>query len=1079
MIYYNSNTINDWNFGDDNIIKVYKHGAVCYYKITSGDTPTPEYKVCFAVVDDITQYQETEFEDVYDKATEKWYKLNNLNQYEEYGVYGSGRSVTTYKGKLTIDDGYEYEWNGSSWVNVGEVTGSTATLPNVPFVLNYNAKNYDASTHLIPMTTGQLNDTDAIAYKNPNNIVDHSADGYITISNSSMRIRKQGQDISLFNRSSNSTSSDLTIVCKAKSTSGENIITNRDGNYNWMYRLKTSGILIFHGNSETGILTWNPSNPDIMSVRTYYDSGTKVKYNNWTQNTSSIPMSFSYGSTNSDSSSAGALFVGYGWNNTYEQWSGDFYWVYMAQANLTDSQIQEVITYNEDGSKSEYPKYYSEKSDPLNDLTFNTLAEAQTYAYNNCVYDGMKATIDGDRYYFDSEDENGWVKLLSYYKVEDVTPNAASGWTISGSSTYNPDSSYYDDFDLETTSTSYSYKIAKVTIYGYDHFTYYLRTSGYTSSQAHAMATNVDEIQTPPSTMNYFAIEAITNTYKFSKSPKSAVNLSNYRRVTYNNLDKTVEHTFYVYFYGRTYSSYVGNATILIPKEQTNENWEQVTFSASSNVASAQKTLYIDNDNSSSGGTSYWFYRWIIGLPSGSHSSYTNHSHYDYCPNTISSTFTSVAGEQRQINFTYDNATNKQLTMRLVDTSGNTLTPSNYVYYNMTYYNSCNVSSSSSNETFPRTNIVKVGGRFRFANSSNRHYIYGYSPNISLNYDYYIDNYQSTFDIVYTKLNDEAVTITYTTYDPNDSETPAFKTDITYPYNGGTTSSTTLTSFDVPYTYPYEVSQTSDKFSADSQSYTANQAARTINFVLYPNYREFATVADMEAYTYAWEGMKVNVGDTKYKYKNGEWVEETYTQYEYIRTQNAATIYYDFVTNFKPTNSHTIEVKVEFVDRSIDWGHILSWSDGTSSHGFSFQTVTSGYQAIVRTGGNNGVSYRPTIGANKPTVFTLPLSAQSGTYSVNGGSEQTIQYNYSTMTLPANIGMCFFGEGTTSREKAAVAKMYYVKVYDNNNNLVKHYVPSDYNGTPCFYEIVDGEYIMDTYTGSNHGTLTLGPEVSW
>ena len=56
-------------------------------------------------------------------------------------------------------------------------------------------------------------------------------------------------------------------------------------------------------------------------------------------------------------------------------------------------------------------------------------------------------------------------------------------------------------------------------------------------------------------------------------------------------------------------------------------------------------------------------------------------------------------------------------------------------------------------------------------------------------------------------------------------------------------------------------------------------------------------------------------------------------------------------------------------------------------------------------------------------------------------------------------------------------KVYYVKVYDSNENLVKHYVPSDNNGTPCFYEIVDGEYIMDTYTGSNHGTLTLGPEV--
>lgn len=1071
MIKYNLNNINDWNFGEDNIIKVYRNNAIVFYKF---DSETQEFKVCYAVVADITQYADREFEDVFNKADGKWYKLNNLSQYEVYGVYGSGRTITYYDGKLTIDGDYEYQYTGGSWVNVGEVTGSTASLPNVPFVLNYNAKNYDASTHSIPMTTGQLNDTDAVAYNNPSSIVDHSSDGYITISNSSMRIRKTGQNISLFNRQSNSTSSDLTIVCKAKSTSGENIITNRDSNYNWMYRLKTSGQLRFHGTSETGSLAWNTSNPDIMSVRTYYSNGTYVKYNNWTQNTASSPTSFTYGSTNGDSGTAGALFVGYGWSQPSEQWSGDFYWVYMAQANLTDSQIQEVIAYNEGGGgQTEYPVYYDEKSDPLDNLTFNTLEDAEAYAYNNCVYDGMKATIDGDKYVFDSEE--GWVVVPEYYIVEDVTPGGTSGWTITGSSTYNPDSSYYDDFDLETSWTSYETKIAKVTIYGYDHFTYYLRAyNPYTASYGYVYATNVDEISTPPSTMGYNSSSAITNTYEFRHIAGTAVNLSNYRRVTYNNLDKTVEHTFYVYFYGRTYSNYVGDATILIPKEQTNENWEQVTFSASSNVASAQKNLYIDNSNTYNGGTQYFYYRWMVGLPSGSHSSYTNYSSYDYCPNATSSTFTSVAGEQRQVNFTYDNATNKALSFRLTDGS-NVLTPSDTVYFNMTYYNSCGVSSSSGNVTFPRSQSVKVGGRFRFANSSNRHYIYGYSPNISLNYDYYVDNYQSTFDITYTKLNDEAVTITYTTYDPNDSETPAFKTDITYPYNGGTTSSTTLTSYAVPYTYPYKVSQTSDKFSADSQSYTAGQSSRTITFTLYPNNREFASVAALEAYQYAWEGMKATVNGTNYQYKNGEWVEQTYKQYEYIRTANLPTSYYKIDTGFYPTTANTLEVKFEMVDRSVDWANIVSWDDRTSAHKFTFQTVTSSYQAIVRIGGSNSVTYRPTIGANKVVVYTLPLSAASGTYSVDGGSPQTILYNINyTLTLPANTSMHLFS-GTI--EKAAIGKMYYVKVYDGSGNLVRHYVPSDYNGTPCFYEIVNGEYILDTYTGSNHGTLTLGPAV--
>jgi hypothetical protein len=79
------------------------------------------------------------------------------------------------------------------------------------------------------------------------------------------------------------------------------------------------------------------------------------------------------------------------------------------------------------------------------------------------------------------------------------------------------------------------------------------------------------------------------------------------------------------------------------------------------------------------------------------------------------------------------------------------------------------------------------------------------------------------------------------------------------------------------------------------------------------------------------------------------------------------------------------------------------------------------------------------------------------------------------MSLPANIPMGIFGGPTSTDLKAAVGKLYYIKVYDGNGNLVKHYVPSDYNGTPCLYEIVDGDYILDTYTGSIHGTLTLGP----
>ena len=40
MIKYNTKNINDWNFGGDNITKVYRDGDVVYQKVSSGSTPS-------------------------------------------------------------------------------------------------------------------------------------------------------------------------------------------------------------------------------------------------------------------------------------------------------------------------------------------------------------------------------------------------------------------------------------------------------------------------------------------------------------------------------------------------------------------------------------------------------------------------------------------------------------------------------------------------------------------------------------------------------------------------------------------------------------------------------------------------------------------------------------------------------------------------------------------------------------------------------------------------------------------------------------------------------------------------------
>ena len=387
MLKFNDNNINGWCHSDSNIIKVYRNDAILYYRVSLNGSQEP----CYAVVNNISQYQDTEFIDVFNKADGKWYKLNNLNQYEEYGAYGSGRNITYYDGKLTIDDGYEYQYSGGSWVNVGEVSGSTATLPNVDFSVNYNANNYDDSTNSIAKTSGQLVDVDAVITAGTPTV----NDGYISIATGT-RATISGYQ-TYFNRDNNNPN--LTIVSK-QMTNGNNchMFANRDTTYNWMYRCY-SNKLTLHGSSEKGQVAVT-TQPVIESVRV--DSSRNVLYNNYTDNTTSSATSFSYGSTNSGKF---AMFQGYA-SNSGENFIGDFYWVYMSQNTLTDEQIQQVIAYNEGGGgQSIYPIYYDEKADPPNNLSFSSMTEAEEY---ECPYVGMKATIDGQRYVFSGDSQSGY-----------------------------------------------------------------------------------------------------------------------------------------------------------------------------------------------------------------------------------------------------------------------------------------------------------------------------------------------------------------------------------------------------------------------------------------------------------------------------------------------------------------------------------------------------------------------------------------------------------------------------------------------------------------------------------------------
>lgn len=569
MIKYNNNTIFDLNFGTSNVIKVYRNNAIVFYKV-SGGSPTPEYKVCFAVVDDITQYQETEFEDVYDKATKKWYKLNNLNQYEEYGAYGNGRSVTTYKGKLTIDNGYEYEWNGSEWVNVGEVIGSSR-VPSGYVELTYaqtskiNSSSSSSNAFTVPI---DLQETNNYIYEFTPLNWEESYYGHMI--------------------GGNDTSTNFPKWGIFKLDNGWGTETKRFISAFWNYNLET------RGSSPGGNYRVynNVKSKFTMNLHNYtVGQGADIKVENegyeTVTHTSTTIFKSSYSVTSgiynidvfstSDGNSAYIALEQFH-NLKVETNEGVAVYDYIPCKRNSDNKVglydvvnnafyspsAFTLTAGEEASHTEYPKYYSEKSDPLNNLTFNTLEEANTYAYNNCVYDGMRATIDGNRYYFDSKDKNGWVKLTEYFTVD-----LNSQWQ--NSTSYGSLSSDTANYDFYESFGNYNVSNGKatmfITINGYASFTFKVRNySDSESNYDYVVVNNLDDTTVPSWQPSVGSGTASSGKVYYTNKSKSSN--TTWYDVTFNDLDGG-EHIITV-TYGKDGSVNRGDdrGYVAIPKTQ-------------------------------------------------------------------------------------------------------------------------------------------------------------------------------------------------------------------------------------------------------------------------------------------------------------------------------------------------------------------------------------------------------------------------------------------------------------------------------------------------------------------------------
>lgn len=530
MIKYNSKTLSDWYFDASNIVKVYHNGAVCYYKLEGSPTPTGQTP-CYAVVDDITQYSPKEFVDVYDKATNKWYKLNNLNEYEEYGVYGKGRDITHYEGKLTIDNGYEYEYSNGDWINRGEVVGSSTIIKSPEYIERTSA--YNGYCSLLEYLT---EDTKIIIKHRQTNAGGGRIIGdYVATDSDDWRFFFAGSTLYYdFITQRRNTSKSMPMSAPEEWEVGNYYIKNT-----------ASGTYLINSTAQTF-----SSRPDNMYI---YHSG-------------------SVGAGESDNDYGQIWYIKIYKNNVlvrdFIPWTNmnGNYGLYDKVNNVTvqsTGQMTASTTVNDvEVGSFEYPLYYAERQDPPKELVFDTMEEALAY---QCPYLGVKATIGGVKYKFTYDEQSDtyqWSEIPEYFQVD-----LNSQWQKSTSYGSISDTGNYDFYQsFSNKGVDRSTAIMFITINGYTSFTFKVRNYSE-SSFDFVVVNNLDDRSIPMWRPIGVGSGTASSGYVYY-SNKGNSSSTTWRDVTFDNLDGG-EHIITV-TYGKDGSGYYDDdrGYVAIPKNQ-------------------------------------------------------------------------------------------------------------------------------------------------------------------------------------------------------------------------------------------------------------------------------------------------------------------------------------------------------------------------------------------------------------------------------------------------------------------------------------------------------------------------------
>ena len=213
MIQIGNNKIKGAFLGKDELKYIYIGKTCVYYKETPSTGGTQGINVCFAVVDNINSYKDRIYDTVYDQGTKSWHFLNDVGEYEKYGVidevstlekttkvtnqksysvnltsHGSWVTSTTNPDSSTYD---AYMSNGSYNVNNGYdimvITLSTGFTEFDVYIRSYAEGSYDYTVigkldSTVPTSNTDFNDSNVKASTKKSQTSQTDLSGYKKVS---------------------------------------------------------------------------------------------------------------------------------------------------------------------------------------------------------------------------------------------------------------------------------------------------------------------------------------------------------------------------------------------------------------------------------------------------------------------------------------------------------------------------------------------------------------------------------------------------------------------------------------------------------------------------------------------------------------------------------------------------------------------------------------------------------------------------------------------------------------------------------------------------------------------------------